>query len=1019
MDASTQSSPVSAQIPLTFPQRIGRWFVQRGESFAAGLLTAAITLYWMHLQVTTWGMSSLTTGSLLAAGVLFLACSGWRPNSALRLGGLAVLCGLTLSTPWWWASWDAALASVIGSAGVWLACLLNGALLAGLMLSLAWWNSRKEAAIGTNSLFWLGLAGGFWLATAALAPLMPTYWLAAAATVGFAVQMMIPSARPVDNKQFAGWPRLNFSPIVSALLLGGCLPAVFRIASQLQPETTLVFFGVIASFCLGLALSRWKWLSERQLVVLTVAALVLACFPLWIRYYLLVSSSVSMTSLAIVLRQLGLIAFFAPFGLLVGCVCLPTGSRAEGKLFVQSWQISCFALLTGATVGWSLISAFGPVLLVAVCLIAFAVLTCLRGENGFVWKQLAQPRRVVPAAVAASACVALVWSYQPEFSARSLFSTHVFQSWRNGRPLNTVPGLDDGRLLSVRESSSGTLTVWRHQGTHCQLRLNGVPAGRISSNATLVPQPAGGTLSAVLPLSLHPAPRQVLLLGLESGLGLKTTLEFPVMQVDCCEQNDALLQEMQSGALSETLASCWADDRVQLQAGHPALTVRQLKAKYDVILDTPGNSAVYRQADQFNAGRYAWLAERLAEGGLYCQRFTFTDYGPDALRSVAETLQSAFGYVTAFDTAPGEMLFVAARSREDVVTKDLIQRVSAPQVRRSLARIGWDWSVAMNLAHFEQDALQEVKGYGLQNAWSSPGSFRLATEMMRWGNKWDEVRTVLANKPQHLLEHYAEEKEMADVLRRLSDVAAREQVLVKHTDQFWVYRKSVKKRLQDEPRTIIEPVKGEGLQKRIHPDDQRRLDYFETLGNATQQKACSLESLSAVEEYAYPYDPLVSYFMHAEIAKLYQRSAPPQPDLELRHWLHSLYFGSQQERSVRSIHRSLELIANADTEFTAAERYDHANTLMELLKIRWHMRKGKQDLSQAVLLIDLKDSLRACNLALEAMPQLGEEAGIDPAQTEVRIAELERTLTRMLQSHRAEMLAKASKPNYPLPPADE
>lgn len=139
---------------------------------------------------------------------------------------------------------------------------------------------------------------------------------------------------------------------------------------------------MVASFCLGLALSRWKWLSERQLVVLTVAALVLACFPLWIRYYLLVSSSVSLTSLAIVLRQLGLIAFFAPFGLLVGCVCLPTGSRAEGKLFVQSWQVSCFALLAGATVGWSLISAFGPVLLVAVCLIAFAALTCLRGENG-------------------------------------------------------------------------------------------------------------------------------------------------------------------------------------------------------------------------------------------------------------------------------------------------------------------------------------------------------------------------------------------------------------------------------------------------------------------------------------------------------------------------------------------------------------------------------------------------------------------------------------------------------------
>jgi len=1017
MDASTQSSSVTAPFGSNIPQKIGCWVAARSDIFASGLLTAALVLYWIHLQVTTWGLSSLTTGSLLTAGLLFLVGSGWRPNYAVRLGGLTALLGVTLSTPWWWTGWDASLASVIGSVGVWLACLLNGTLLAGLLLTLAWWNGRRETAIGANSLFWVGLAVGFWFTSAGLAPLMPTYWLAVAATVGFAVQMMIPAAKSAESKQFAAWPRLRFRPIVSAMLLGICLPAVYRITSQLQPETTIVFFGVIASFCLGLALSRWKRLSERQLMVVAVAALMLACFPLWIRYYLAVSASISFTSLAIVVRQVGLIAFFAPFGLLAGCVCLPSGARSESKLFLQSWQISSVALLVGATVGWSQLTTVGPVILLAVCLFALALLACLQQESGFAWKQLTQPRRVVPVAVAASACVALFWSYQPEFAARSLFSTHVFQAWRNGRSLNTVSGLDDGRLLSLRESSSGTLTLWRHQGSHCQLRLNGVPAGRISSNATLVPQPAGGTLSAVLPLSLHPAPRQVLLLGLESGLGLKTTLEFPVMQVDCCEQNEALLREMQSGVLSETLASCWADDRVQLREGHPAITVRQLDAKYDVILDTPGNSAVYRQADQFTASRYAWLANSLAEGGMYCQRFTFTDYGPDALRSVAETMQAAFGYVTAFDTAPGEMLFVAARSRDDVITEKLIERVSAPQVRRSLARIGWDWSVAMNLAHFDQEALQDVKGYGQQSAWTSAGPFRLATEMMRWGNKWGEVRTALADKPQHLLEHYAEEKEMQDVLRRLSDVAAREQVLVKHTDQFWVYRKSVKKRLQDEPRTIIEPVKGEGLKKRIHPDDQRRLDYFETLGNATQQKACSLESLAAVEEYAHPYDPLVSYFMHAEIAKLYQRSAPPQPDLELRHWLHALYFGSQQERSVRSIHRALELIATAETEFTAAERYDHASTLMELLKIRWQMRKGKQDLSQAVLLIDLKDSLRACNLALEAMPELGAEAGIDSEQTEVRIAELERSLTRMLQSHRAEMLAKASKPSYPLPPA--
>jgi len=339
--------------------------------------------------------------------------------------------------------------------------------------------------------------------------------------------------------------------------------------------------------------------------------------------------------------------------------------------------------------------------------------------------------------------------------------------------------------------------------------------------------------------------------------------------------------------------------------------------------------------------------------------------------------------------------------------------MSAPQSRRVLAQIGWDWSIVMNLARFELADLDSVPGFGRQTFWQGTGPFQMAGEMMRWGNKLDEVRTVLAAHPRRLMEHYEDDPALEDALRRLSDVAVREQVLQQHPDQFWVYRKKLKKRLVDQPRTIIEPVKGEGLQQRMHPDDQRRLDYFEALGYAAQQNPCPLGALRRVEHFAAPFDPLVSYFMHGELARLYQRSQPPQPEQELLHWLHSLYYGSHQERTVRSIHRSLQLLAEADLSFTAAERYDHTNALLELMELRWQMRKGKQDLSQSVLLIDIKDTLASCEVAFAALRKQGTEAGLPAAQTEIRIADLERTMIRPLRSYRTELLATASR--LPLP----
>ncbi len=989
----------------------------------------------------------------------------WLRNLSLLLVG-----GLSVSTPLWWGVWDEFLARLLrGSLIGWgMAVVCQAGLLTsvGAVLLLSCPSQRIQRTPGC----WWGMGMGLWLIPICLAPFVPMPGLAAAAMLGLlglnvwinrgAYSFPIVGGEsPAESDSPANWQSVLTA--CSLPLTAGLLPVAYRMVSQLQLETLLLVYGVLCALCVGVALTQEGKGTRRVLWGSLLAAVVLAASPLWLRGQLIISAGVTVLSVQLVLRLLVVIAFFAPLGFLLGTICRDwmkktqrQGSSAASAL--AGTLAAAAGLGLGLIGAWSLLPVVGPALLASVLLSLLVCVTWL-GDCGFVrqrsaagasdnsetllsaagtadangaevaFKEHAQqsesPAQTsagsrfrngwkrncwLPALPALVVSLLIPSGYAPGVSSRTLFSTQMFQAWYSGTHISQLSGLDEARLLGVRETQTGTLTFWRHQADHTQIRENGIPAGRIGGQQSLVPQPAAGVLSAVLPLSLHPTPRQVLLMGLESGMGLKTTLEFPVMEVTCLEENAGLVQELKTGILADLMADSLADDRVTVRQENRHLHLRKVKSQYDVILESPGHSAAYRSASRFSASHYRWVARHLAEGGIYCQRFIYADYGPAVLKSLSRTMEQELGYVTAFDTAPGEVLFVAARSAEDVFTEGLLDRLAAPQARRCFASLGWDWSVAMNLTRFEADHFQGVRDYGSFRETGGLVPFRLPGEVLRWGPKLDETRISLAEKSTKLMVRYQEDPQLEDALRRLSDVAAREQVLAQHPDQFWVYRKSVKKRLTESPRSVIEPVKGEGLQKRIHPDDQRRLDFFETLGQAAQAQPCRVTDLQRIEQYAHPYDPMISYFLHAEIARLYQRCEPPRADLELKHHLHVLYFGGQQERSVRGIHRCLELLSQAETDLDAAAQYDHINSLLELLKRRWQLRRGTDGITRSVLLLDIKDSLESSQQGLKRLEALGHELQIPAPQTAARIEQLEKALIRELKSHRAHLLNEAT-----------
>lgn len=595
--------------------------------------------------------------------------------------------------------------------------------------------------------------------------------------------------------------------------------------------------------------------------------------------------------------------------------------------------------------------------------------------------------------------------YDPVLTAKMLFGTDVAVAKMQGYDSNLLPHLDEARALDVREGESGTYCVWRFRGTQMQIRENGVPKALVSTRTSICPQYSAEVMPAALPLMLHESPRRVMILGVAGGVSLSTTLSFPIQEVTCVARDPELLATLRRHVWTESREQPEADSRLSLFVIDPAVAVACRGKTYDVIVSSPDQSALLRSTPYFTRGFYQRVSSRLSEDGIFCQRFQQMDYGPGPLRTAAKTLQSVFQNVVAIEIAAGEMALLATNSEQGLVREGLVERMQSPHVRTVLSRIGWDWSLPLNLTACSHNGLQTIidaEPTKLNTASNGQFAFRLPQEMMRWAPKHQELLAAIAPVGTRFLESDGIDGNDEVLLRRLSELAGRQKLRTKFPDQWWAYRKSLREQLKQRPRTLIKSVRNGGG-KRFHPEDQRRMDYFKYLARATRNP--TPDKIRKVVEFTESYDPLVSYFAHAEIAALFKRGRPKNPRAELWHRLHTIYYAHPRDRSVRDVSRALVLLASHDNVVdSAADRWDHLNGLLQTLKSRWITRGLVAPRKAQIVLNDIEDSLEAAEAAFSTMDKLHASVGVTSAAWSARKRVLQNGLTHPLESYRAQLL---------------
>ncbi|MEX0727403.1 MAG: hypothetical protein WD065_14100 [Planctomycetaceae bacterium] len=819
--------------------------------------------------------------------------------------------------------------------------------------------------------------------------------------------------------------------------LGAIFPLIKRMIFQWFPASSYLEAMMWSGVALGTSLACWlmhrsmpcearrgrQLLAAASCALPLTLAMLLAGFSSAIDLNLWINARVPYAWVVQMLRGIEAAVPMLAIGLTGTLGLYHSRSRrvAEPSQVNTPWR-ALFAIGVGAACGltamnlWGLTSGDASVVMSLMLIPLCALLTWWHRPAA----EVCSRRRAAAMTMSLGTCLLFAWSgrsaYDAVHSAKLLFSTTVFAAYNQQWDKSLLPYLDEGRCLDAREGLYGTQTVWSFQGVQYQFRENGVPRGVISVDPQISPDYTGEVLSAVVPLVLHDSPRRVLLLGLGGGTPLRTVLDFPVADV-VCDEPDTSLIDLQREVVAEKMGQrILDDDRVRVRTIEPVLGVTGRDEPYDLILSNPPQSSLSYSTSSFTREFYERLSGRMNADGLFCQRFQQADFGARPLSVISRTLRDVFPEVAVIETGPAEVLLIAAKSPGLIVRQGLVERLQAPQVRRVLARIGWDWSILLNLNTVMNEQVEELiaeRHLPANTVQNLTFATELPREVMRWGPKQEEIRRLTENKTGHFLKEIGEQDQTPELLNRLSDVTARNRLMTEFPDQYWVYRKTVRQQVTSHPRSHIRPVSAswsssDGVDDVIaglHPEDRRRLVYFEALGRAASQKSPDPRLLAHIASFAQPYDPLLSYFIHQEVAKLYSRSKLKGSPEECRHRLYAVYFGFSSDRSVRNVVEAMQMIvASPQSIPDARDRWDQLNGLLQILKIRWDNRGQMNPESTRIALNDINQSLIAVEQTFDHMDGLRGEIGVSPDEWDARKRVVEKGLVRPLHTYRSKLM---------------
>lgn len=237
----------------------------------------------------------------------------------------------------------------------------------------------------------------------------------------------------------------------------------------------------------------------------------------------------------------------------------------------------------------------------------------------------------------------------------------------------------DFEYLLAKDGTLASITVERYASGVITLRING--KADASTGDDMVTQ----RMLAHVPMLIHPDPKEVLVIGLGSGVSGASALAHGIERLDQVEIEPVVAEAARF--FGEANRNMLDDPRTHLYLEDAATFLRRSRRQYDVVISEPTNPWIAGVATLFTEEFFARIRERMSDDGVYLQwmhRYeidwttlsvifkAFTTVFPDATLWSIGTADLAL--VTGKDRpAPLDLARAAARRKLDLVDQDLTE----------------------------------------------------------------------------------------------------------------------------------------------------------------------------------------------------------------------------------------------------------------------------------------------------------------------------------------------------------
>jgi len=249
--------------------------------------------------------------------------------------------------------------------------------------------------------------------------------------------------------------------------------------------------------------------------------------------------------------------------------------------------------------------------------------------------------------------------------------------------------LTNNELVYARDGLTASILVARQpELDNMYLAVNGKIDA--SSREDLETQIMAGHL----PVLFHQAPRDVLIIGLASGITVGSVATHSVERIRVVEVEGAMVEAARRfGPYNNEVLD---DPRVTLSINDARNELQFNPMDYDVIVSEPSNPWMTVAANLFTEDFFRIGRARLRPGGVFGQWIQTYCLTPAHLRSILAGFHKAFPQVLVFEACNGIDLLVLGSDRPLVLDIDALERrASELWVRADLARVGIHGAVDM------------------------------------------------------------------------------------------------------------------------------------------------------------------------------------------------------------------------------------------------------------------------------------------------------------------------------------